>query len=62
MPSFSEAHPDARDALVERECKKEACAIQDCLAKNDYREERCKDVIGRWRLCKRRVLAKDGQS
>lgn len=32
-------------------CQALACAIQDCLAANNYQEEKCKSVIQRWEQC-----------
>ena len=32
-------------------CKKQACAIQDCLKKNNYNEAHCFDVIEKMRKC-----------
>jgi hypothetical protein len=49
-----------RDLLTNRECKKEACAIQDCLEKNHYHEGACRDVIEKWRECRRNALNKAG--
>lgn len=34
-----------------RECKDQACAIQWCLAKNNHKEDRCRDIIDAWKLC-----------
>ena len=32
-------------------CQSQACAIQDCLAKNDYQDDRCRDVINKMMEC-----------
>ncbi len=32
-------------------CKTEACAIQDCLSKNDYDMNKCKDKVDRLKDC-----------
>ena len=32
-------------------CKTEACAIQDCLAKNDYDMNNCKDKVDKLKKC-----------
>ena len=32
-------------------CKKQACAIQYCLARNNYQENKCRDTIHEWELC-----------
>ena len=32
-------------------CKTEACAIQDCLAKNDYDMHKCKDKVDKLKDC-----------
>lgn len=32
-------------------CKTEACAIQDCLAKNDYDMNKCKDKVDKLKDC-----------
>ena len=26
-------------------CQRQACAIQDCLKKNNYQEEKCQNII-----------------
>jgi len=26
-------------------CQRQACAIQDCLKKNNYKEEKCQNII-----------------
>ena len=38
-------------------CKKEACAIQWCLAKRNHKEEYCKDFIAAWKACCERAKA-----
>ena len=32
-------------------CKSEACAIQDCLAKNDYDMSKCQDKVDKLKKC-----------
>ena len=32
-------------------CKTEACGIQDCLAKNDYDMNKCKDKVDKLKEC-----------
>jgi len=32
-------------------CKKNACNIQSCLAENNYKEEKCLDVLEEMRQC-----------
>lgn len=32
-------------------CKSEACAIQDCLAQNDYNMSKCKDKVDKLKSC-----------
>ena len=32
-------------------CKSEACAIQDCLAKNDYNISKCQDKVDKLKNC-----------
>ena len=32
-------------------CKSEACAIQDCLAKNGYDMNKCKDKVDKLKSC-----------
>ena len=34
-----------------RECKDKACTIQWCLARNNHKEDRCRDIIDEWKLC-----------
>ncbi|OBZ81912.1 Cx9C motif-containing protein 4, mitochondrial [Choanephora cucurbitarum] len=43
-------------------CQKFACAIQDCLNKNDYQESRCKRQIEDLRKCCSDLFAKGGKS
>jgi uncharacterized membrane protein YgcG len=38
-----------------QKCKKFACNIQYCLARNDHMEKRCAAVIAAWRDCCTRV-------
>jgi hypothetical protein len=48
------------DAPIEQKmCKKEACAIQWCLAKRNHKEEYCKDFIAAWRACCDRAKASE---
>jgi len=37
--------------ISQRSCTKEACAIQYCLARNNYKEQRCEHVIQQWKSC-----------
>ena len=40
------------DAPIEqKKCKKEACNIQYCLARNNHIQKRCEDVIAVWKAC-----------
>jgi len=32
-------------------CKSEACAIQDCLAQNDYNMSKCNDKVDKLKAC-----------
>lgn len=42
----------AEGAPVEQDaCKKEACAIQWCLARRNHQEKYCKDYIVAWKEC-----------
>ena len=50
----------ADDAPIEQKlCKKEACAIQWCLAKRNHKEEYCKDFIAAWKACCDRAKASE---
>ena len=40
------------DAPIEqKKCKKEACNIQYCLARNNHIQKKCEDVITAWKDC-----------
>ena len=40
------------DAPIEqKKCKKEACNIQYCLARNNHIQKRCEDIIAIWKEC-----------
>ncbi|KAI8324663.1 hypothetical protein GQ54DRAFT_256123 [Martensiomyces pterosporus] len=43
-------------------CQKEACALQDCLWRNDFQESRCQDALRRLERCCNALLAKGGAS
>ncbi|KAF0437092.1 mature T-cell proliferation 1 neighbor protein-like protein [Gigaspora margarita] len=43
-------------------CHREACAIQECLQKNNYQEERCKDVINQLFKCCETLFKSGGES
>ena len=44
-----------------QKCKKFACNIQYCLARNDHMEKRCAAVIAAWRDCCTRVTEQQQQ-
>ena len=49
-PGAGKKQPD--DAPPEQhKCKREACAIQRCLARNDHRQERCEEQVKAWKAC-----------
>ena len=54
----------SEDAPIEqRKCKKEACNIQYCLARNNHIQKRCEDVIAVWKACcdkAKKAAAKEG--
>lgn len=37
--------------IAQKSCVKSACMIQQCLAKFQYKEERCQVVIDAWKSC-----------
>lgn len=41
--------PDSQ--LAYNACKKQACAIQTCLKRNNYQVERCQTVVAKLREC-----------
>lgn len=41
----------AEKELCERMCKKQACAIQFCLQRRNYQENKCAEVIKRYYDC-----------
>ncbi|KAL1931817.1 hypothetical protein VTP01DRAFT_9961 [Rhizomucor pusillus] len=43
-------------------CQKEACAIQDCLGKNNYQESKCEQAIQALRQCCEQLLDSGGSS
>ncbi|EQC39204.1 hypothetical protein SDRG_03409 [Saprolegnia diclina VS20] len=45
------------DALFQASCQKKACAIQWCLARNDYQEKRCKLELDAYKACCAQVKA-----
>jgi hypothetical protein len=43
------------DDKFKEPCKKYACAIQDCLNKNKFNQEKCEDAIEAMRECCRNL-------
>ena len=43
-------------------CTKEACNIQYCLAKFQYQQEKCDEIITIWKKCCERAKAKSLES
>ena len=41
--------------ICQKECKKEACAIQWCLSRNNYQEKKCQHALTQWKSCCERV-------
>lgn len=39
-----------------------ACAIQDCLSKNNYQEEACKTALANLEKCCKALISKGGKS
>eukprot|EP00051_Salpingoeca_urceolata_P011356 m.140524 g.140524 ORF g.140524 m.140524 type:complete len:81 (-) comp17087_c0_seq2:2330-2572(-) len=39
------------DALCEKKCRAIACAIQDCLAAQNYKQDRCQHLADQWTHC-----------
>ena len=52
--------PDAGADVCQRMCKKEACAIQACLARWDYDQKRCQVVVTAWDRCCDAARKRDG--
>ncbi|KAI8970189.1 hypothetical protein BDF20DRAFT_889787 [Mycotypha africana] len=46
----------------ESPCLKFACAIQDCLQKNDFQESKCKSQLAALDNCCKSLLAQGGKS
>lgn len=46
-------------SAAQKECTREACNIQYCLAKRNHQESRCKDAIDAWKTCCAKVEARD---
>ena len=44
-------YEDERKPPEQRWCRKEACEIQYCLARNNYQEAKCQHVIQAWEKC-----------
>lgn len=42
--------------------KKKACAIQDCLEKNDYQESKCSKQLEALHKCCKELIASGGKS
>ena len=46
----------AKEAPLEQTaCKKNACAIQRCLARHNHRESHCREEINAWKECARKA-------
>ncbi|PHZ16069.1 mature T-cell proliferation 1 neighbor protein-like protein [Rhizopus microsporus ATCC 52813] len=43
-------------------CQKYACDIQDCLAKNNYQESKCQDLIDKLDKCCQDLINNGGKS
>eukprot|EP00957_Ditylum_brightwellii_P013595 1025556-Ditylum_brightwellii.AAC.1 len=41
----------------QKECAKQACAIQWCLAKRNHKEHLCKSYIDDWKACCEKAIA-----
>ena len=51
--SFMSSDKSTSDAgeICQTVCARRACKIQDCLAKNNYKESKCEHVILQWKEC-----------
>ena len=38
-------------SLAQKRCTKEACNIQYCLAKYQYQQQKCEEIIDVWKNC-----------
>ncbi|CAO3652923.1 unnamed protein product [Mucor hiemalis] len=43
-------------------CQQFACAIQDCLTKNDYQESKCTKQLANLTQCCKELIANGGKS
>jgi len=50
--------PELRKRLCEKYCKRQACAIQFCLAKHRFQQQRCDPVIDDFENCCDFVVAR----
>ncbi len=55
-PARAMVDPDVERAAQHR-CQALACAIQTCLARNDYNHDKCERVIQTWKECYDKALA-----
>ena len=53
MPRAGDAdkRPQTDEDICQIVCKKEACAIQWCLARWNYDQKKCQPVVQRWDAC-----------
>lgn len=47
-------------SIEQKKCVKEACNIQYCLAKFQYQQEKCNEIINIWKTCCEKAKADDG--
>ncbi|KAL7562662.1 hypothetical protein ACA910_002865 [Epithemia clementina (nom. ined.)] len=48
--------PAERHQIIESSCKKQACAIQTCLSRQEFMQDRCQHVIDVYDDCSKRAL------
>ncbi|CAD6446513.1 5d4a44aa-86ba-4e72-875e-179cc1f6bc52 [Sclerotinia trifoliorum] len=52
--------PPKNDTTTEQPCHSKACAIQECLAKNSYNEEKCRSQVDALYDCCNAFYAENG--
>jgi hypothetical protein len=61
MPTKKSDHSGEKPP-EQRWCRKEACEIQYCLARQDHQEEKCQHKIDEWKVCAGEARKRDAES